>query len=287
MSFRPLSPLVSLAAATLMLSACGDNDGPLHTNEDAFRYEAPMAAGATAFVRTLRGSIDVTPSPDSVLRVRARLAWRGGVPQPSDIEVTGAAVPEGVLICARSRSGTCTTSSFSTSSSRRRGGLSIRRTNRSSDVKVHFTVEVPTGVRLDLIGIDAAITAAATAPIRAKTLNGDVTAVTAMGPIYAETMNGSVDARMSSLSGIDSVVVKTMNGDAWLFLPEQVSAQVDVSTVNGAIDTDFPALQNPGTAPRKRVRAALGEGTTPVRVRTMNGTAAIRRLDAEGRSYQP
>jgi hypothetical protein len=286
MSLRPLSPLVSLAAATLMLSACGDNDGPLHTNEDAFRYEAPMAAGATAFVRTFRGSIDVTPSPDSVLRVRARLTWRGGATPPTNVELTGSTTADGVLICARPENGTCTTTSFSTTTNRRRGGI-VRRSDRSSSARVHFTVEVPSGVRLDLVGIDASITAAATAPIRAKTLNGDVTAVTAVGPIYAETMNGSVDARMSSLTGIDSVVVRTMNGNAWLFLPEQVSAQVDVSTVNGAIDTDFPALQNPGTAPRKRIRAALGEGTTPVRVRTMNGTAAIRRLDAEGRSYQP
>jgi hypothetical protein len=235
----------------------------------------------------LRGSIDVTPSPDSMLRVKARVTWRGSAGQPSDIELSGAAVPEGALICARSRSGTCTTTSFSTSSSRRRGTLNLRRSNRSSDTKVHFTVEVPTGVRLDLLGIDASITAASTAPIRAKTLNGDVTVVTAVGPIYAETMNGSVDARMSSLAGTDSVVVKTMNGDAWLFLPEQVSADLDVSTMNGAVDTDFPALLNTGTTTRKSIRAALGDGTTPVRVRTMNGAAGIRRLDAEGRSYQP
>lgn len=287
MSFRPRLPFISLVTAALLLAGCGRDSGPLRTNENALQYEAVVGAGGTAFVRTLRGSIDVTPSADSVLRVRARVTWRGSAGQPSDIELSGAAVPEGVLICARSTSGTCTTTGFSTSSSRRRGGLNIRRSPRSSDAKVHFTVEVPAGVRLDLIGIDATITAAATAPIRAKTLNGDVTVVTAVGPIQAESMNGSVDARMSSLAGTDSVVVKTMNGDAWLFLPEQVSATLDVSTLNGTVDTDFPALLNTGTTPRKSVRAALGEGTTPVRVRTMNGTAGIRRLDAEGRSYQP
>jgi hypothetical protein len=276
-------PLVTLA---VLLGACAGESGPLHTNEEALRYEAPVAAGATAFVRTLRGSIEVTPSADSMLRVRARVTWRGNAGQPPELELSGAAVPEGVLICARTRTGTCTTTTFSTSTRGRRSGLSFRRRDRASDAQAHFTVEVPSGVRLDLLGIDARITAAATAPIRAKSLNGDVTVVTAVGPIQAETMNGSVDARMSSLAGTDSVIVKTMNGDAWLFLPESVSADVDVSTMNGTLDTDFPALRNTGSTPRKSVRATLGEGTTPVRVRTMNGTAGLRRLDAEGRSYQ-
>lgn len=287
MSFRSRRTPVTLAIVALLLGACGGDSGPLYTNENALQYEVPLAAGATAFVRTIRGSIEVTPSADSVLRVRARTTWRGRAGQPPDIELSGAEVAEGVLICARSRTGTCTTTSFSTSASRRRSGLSFRRSDRSSNAQVHFTVEVPTGVRLDLLGIDASITAASTAPIRAKTLNGDITVVTAVGPINAETLNGSVDARMSSLAGTDSVVVKSMNGDAWLFLPEQVSASVDVSTMNGTLDTDFPTLLNTGTTPRKSVRAALGEGTTPVRVRTMNGTAGLRRLDAEGRSYQP
>ena len=77
---------------------------------------------------------------------------------------------------------------------------------------------------------------------RARTANGDITVVTSRGPVRAETVNGDVDARMTTLEGTDSVIVKTLNGEAWAFVPEDAGLSVDIGITNGSLVTDFPTL---------------------------------------------
>ena len=269
-------PLVFIAV--LALAACDHETGPLQTRDDAFVYRLATDTGQTVHVRTMRGNITVEPSPDDTLRVNGSLAWRGENDPTRGLAISGRIDGSDVLICAVWGRGTCTRDRYESDlklSDRARG---------VSNAAVNFRVAIPHGVRLDLVAVDGSITSASSAPVNARSVNGDVTIVTARGPVRAETINGSVDARMASLSGTDSVVVKSLNGDAWVFLPEGVAATVDVSVTNGSVDTDFPefAGQTPG---RRSLRSTLGGGGTPVRVRTLNGTAGLRRLDAEGRSY--
>ena len=272
------SPLVFVLAAVALLTACRRESGPLQTRDNVFVYDLRTDSGQTVHVRTMRGNVTVEPSPDDTLRVRGSLAWRGGSDPTRGLDISARIVDANVLICAVWGRGTCTVERYSSDlkfSDRARG---------VSNSAVHFRVSVPQGVRLDLVGIDGSITSASTAPVNARSVNGNVTVVTSRGPIRAETVNGSVDARMSSLTGNDSVVVKTLNGNAWAYLPENVSATVDVGVTNGSVRTDFPALAGLASS-RRGLTGMLGSGTTPVRVRTLNGDAGVRRLDAEGRSY--
>jgi hypothetical protein len=274
MSFRPFPLLLATA-----LVACASDRGPLQSNPEAFAYSATLPNGMPVLVRNLRGAIEVEPSPDDSLRVTASTSWRGDADYPRGLVLSAASLPTGVLVCAIfGEDGACTPTDYKGSSknSFRLGG--------SSDVSVTFRLQVPAGVSLDLLGVDTRIISASSAPVKARTINGDVTVVTAVGPVRAETMNGDVDARMTTLTGPDSVVVKTMNGSAWAFLPESVAAMFEVSTLNGRVNTDFPSISANATG--KSLRGALGGGGTPVKVQTLNGTAGLGRLDAEGRSYQ-
>jgi len=264
-----------LLLTVVTAAACG-GAGPRHSDESAFRYEAPMATGTTAFVRNLSGAIDVDLSPDSILRVTGALSWRGRSRPPRDVRLTGETVAEGVLICARWGNGACTTETYSAKRVRLFG------IGGGSNANVRFRVQVPPGVKLHLLGINASISAAASAPIFARTVNGNIVAVTAVGPVRAVTTNGNVDARMTTLEGSDSVVVRSTNGNAWAFLGESASATVEVGTTNGRATTDFEGL---GTSSARAILGTIGSGGTPVRVRTTNGNASLRRLDAEGRSY--
>lgn len=273
MSFRP-----SMLIACLALAACEGPSGPLQTLDDAFVYTTDVPAGMPVYVRTLVGDIDVTPSDDDSLRVTAQMTWRGDEERPQGITLSGERLPTGVLICAIFPDGKCTAEDYSGKS---KDGF---RLGGSQDVHVHFTVQVPHGVRLDLIGVDGNVRSASSAPVRARTVNGDVTVVTSVGPVVAETINGDVDARMTTLSGRDSVIAKTINGDAWAFIPDSVAATVDVSTMNGSLITDFPEFVG-GRDNRKSVTGTLRGGGTPVRVRTLNGTVGLARLNAEGRTY--
>ena len=56
--------------------------------------------------------------------------------------------------------------------------------------------------------------------------------------------------------------------------------------MNGSVGTEFTAATIIERTPRKFV-GSLGKGTHPVRISTINGEAALRRLDAEGKSGNP
>jgi hypothetical protein len=274
MSFRPslfaLVPVLALAACDMQES------GPTHTREAAFQYVARLTPGSTLHVRTARGNIQVEPSPDDSVRVIGDLSWRGDGDPMDGISLSGTEVPSGALICAEwgRRRAACTTENYHADLS-----------GRAGRTKVSFRVLVPTGVRLDLLGIDGDIISASSAPVQARSVNGNVTVVTSVGPVQAETLNGDVDARMTTLAGSDTVIVKTLNGEAWAFLPEQVSASVDLQVSNGNLATDFAALATAARSTR-RLQAVLGTGTTPVHVKSLNGRVGLRRLDASGRAYE-
>ena len=284
-----MSSRLLLACTALALAACdvSTDERPRQYRNDVFVYATTVPAGQPVLVRNLRGTITVEPSADDTLRVAADLAWQGDAEVPNEIRFSGTQVAAGVLICSLFGDATCTPESYTGQSD---GGLRIGTGGArfslggKSNAKVSFRIQVPAGVKLDLVGVDADIVSASTAPVKARTVNGDVTVASAVGPVNIETVNGDIDARMTTLVGTDSVIAKTLNGSVWVFIPETASATVDAATTNGDLDTDFPVLRAP-TGTRKKLEATLGGGETPVYVRTLNGTVGIGRLDAQGRSY--
>ncbi len=273
-----MSARVSALVLLVAIAACDSSrpKGPQQSDPEALRYAAPMTAGQSLYIRNGRGSITVEPSADDSVRVHGTLLWRGDSRRPDGVVLTVGSVSDGALVCAQFEGGSCTTGDYQIKSNR----LNIF---GDLDVKVDFVVQVPTGVRLDLIGVDTRMLSASTAPVKARTVNGSITVVTSVGPVHAGTVNGSVDARMTTLSGSDSVVAKSLNGDAWVFLPEAAAVTVDAATTNGRLVTDFPAFVS-GSSSRKSLTGTLNGGGTPVRIRTLNGKVGLGRLDSLGRS---
>lgn len=258
---------------------CDDPEsGPLQTDRNAFTYSAHMQGERTLYLRNGRGVIDVEPSTDDTLRIEADISWRGGPERPDGVYLSATPTDNGILVCSKFGEGTCTVEDYAI-----KGGRGNPFGSRG--LRVAYRVKVPAGVKLDLIGVDTRITSASTAPVKAQSVNGDVTVVTAVGPVRASTINGDVDARMTTLAGSDSVVVSSLNGAAWVFLPETAAFTADLATTNGRAESDFPSFAG-GSASRKSIDGAINGGGRVVHVRTLNGRVGVGRLDAEGRSYQ-
>ncbi len=269
---RNLAGHGALLLAALAAAACDSERGPLQVRENMFTWHGTMDSGTTLIVRELRGGIEVVPSSSDTVRVTTRTEWRRGDPE-SDLSFSASEDSSGVVLCAVWGTGSCDREDYNANMGR-----------GSTDAKVYFRIEVPQGVRLDLLSIDGDIRAAASAPVDAQVLNGDIIVATAVGPVQAETLNGDVDIRMSSLTGTDSVVAKTMNGDAFVYIPDGIDATLDMSTATGSATSAFAVR---GTVESKRVGGVLGAGTHPIHLRSINGDVALRRLDAEGRSARP
>jgi hypothetical protein len=248
-----------------------------------------MVAGRTLALRNFAGSLTVEPAADDTLRIAADLHWRGDSTLPRDIAFRSDTMAGGLLVCAIVGDGACTADDYQVNSDGSGfsiGGGGIRLgMGGSARASVHFRVQVPSGVRLDLVMIDGNIVSASSAPVKARGVNGNVTIVTSVGPVQAKNVNGDVDVRMTTLSGSDSVQAETVNGSAFAFLPADVAATVDVRVTNGSAMSDFPGLAGGAERLSKSITGTLGSGGNPVRVRTLNGNAQLRRLDAEGRPF--
>jgi hypothetical protein len=237
-----------------------------------------MAAPGELHLRNLNGAIDVKPATDGNVTVTAETRWHRGNPKKDIRFVT---VPSGsdFTVCAVWSNGTCTATSYNT---RGNSFLHSLFSGGSSDATVNFTVYVPTGVKVDAFDINGRVSILATAPVKAHTINGSIKVGTSVGPVEATTINGSVDARMTTLSGDGPVKVETMNGNANAYVPAAFDGAVHVATMNGKAGSDFAVTVAGGSSRDNTIDGTVGPGARRVEVKSMNGNAWLRKLNADG-----
>lgn len=268
-------PLVALTS--LFAAGCdgGADAGATQVRDDVFVWSGLGAAGATLSVHDFAGDIEVRPSADDTVRVRARLEWRGAGDPGNDVHFTGANVGTGrdVLVCAILGDGRCTVDNYTANVKRR----------RNLNVKAHFMIEAPAGMRIVAQNLSGDVTVAASAPVEARTLSGDIRVATAVGPVRGETLNGDVDLRMASLApGTDSILGKSLNGDVYIYLRELQDVDVDLGVMNGGVSSTFQ-LTN-AVVDRKSLKVRVGTGARVLHGYVLNGSVALRQLDAEGKA---
>jgi DUF4097 and DUF4098 domain-containing protein YvlB len=107
------------------------------------------------------------------------------------------------------------------------------------------------------------------------TVNGSINVSTA-GLASAKTVNGSITATMGRADWSDALEFHTVNGAIELNLPAGLSTEVEAETLNGDIQTDFP-LTVTGRFSKRHLTGTIGGGGRELRLKTVNGSVAIRR----------
>lgn len=112
--------------------------------------------------------------------------------------------------------------------------------------------------------------------IRFQTLNGSVHLSDVAGDVSGSTTNGSltIDVAATGWQG-NGLRAETTNGSVNLNLPENFSAQVEVSTVNGRVKVDFPVTVSGEIG--KTISFQLGGGGPLIEAKTVNGSVHIGR----------
>jgi len=108
----------------------------------------------------------------------------------------------------------------------------------------------------------------------ARSSNGKVELDGHRGSIDASTSNGLISASVDEVAR-EGVVLATSNGRIVLDLPEKVDGDVDLQVDNGVIRNDR-SLGGGTRETNGRVRGTLGRGGAPIRLRTSNGSIALR-----------
>ena len=117
-----------------------------------------------------------------------------------------------------------------------------------------------------------------------KTLNGGVSLRRVGGTVRGSTTNGGVHVELAGARWDgEELNVKTTNGGVNIQMPNNYSAHLETSTVNGNVSSDFPMnvpLTERGRMP-KDISVDIGSGGSPIRVTTTNGGVRVGRSSGE------
>jgi len=106
-------------------------------------------------------------------------------------------------------------------------------------------------------------------------LNGGVSLKRIGGNVRGGTTNGGVAVELTGARWDgEALDVSTTNGGVSMSIPENYSAHLETSTVNGRLSIDFPGAQGSNS---RELALNLGGGGATIRARTTNGGVRIHR----------
>ena len=267
---KAYSRAVPLLALLLVALPAGAQER--QTDRNAFRWSGRVPQGAWVRVHNVSGAIRVERATGNEVEITATKSWRRGDPANVRIELKRYGPDNAnVIVCAFwTENATCDEDGYR---SRSEG----RRSNRNNDVSVEFTVRIPAGVKINVGTVNGEVAVdGATSEVRAGTVNGGVEAYSSGGPVTASTVNGNVHVRMGKLTGDSDLHYATVNGNVVVEFLGDVNADIELTTVNGRLQSDFPlALQ--GRIDPRHLRATIGNGGRRIRLTTVNGNVELRK----------
>lgn len=143
----------------------------------------------------------------------------------------------------------------------------------SGDVKIN---QVEGNVQANTASGDMEITRVH-GSVQANAASGDVRVLDAAGMVSARTASGDVDVELTRIEGTGELKFASASGDVTVKAPAQFDAQVELTTANGSIKTDFPLtiedLENHG----KKAHGQLGSGAVQMKVSTASGDIRLVR----------
>lgn len=112
--------------------------------------------------------------------------------------------------------------------------------------------------------------------VRFETTNGSVHLDKVGGDVDGTTTNGSLNIHLDGAKWEGrGLRAETTNGSVRMNLPDNYSAKVEVSTVNGRIHVDFPVTVSGEIG--KSLSFQLGSGGPTIEARTTNGSVSVER----------
>src|SRR4051812_15610904 len=299
---RSTLPVLLLALSVSGAVSAVANAQIVGRSETVYTWRGTIPAGGQFTVRNFNGPIDVRPSSGNTVELRAEKRPKGG----ADITDVGFEVRKSsngdVSICSTQNEDSCDGD---------RHGDDDDGWHRQTSVAM--TVLIPRGVRLKLATGNGAVSVEragsdvqastgngrvsiletegavnvstgngdvtvrnAKAMVHVSTGNGDVDVVTVEGPVEVSSGNGDIDVRMSALRAKEDMAFHTGSGDVKLTLPSSYNGELDASTGNGTIRSDFD-LKIKGQLSPRHVRATIGSGGPMLRMTTGNGEFEIRK----------
>jgi hypothetical protein len=244
--------------------------GDRQVQRDAFTLNERVPTGSWLRVRNLNGAIRTRASTSDRVEITATKSWRRGDPAAVRVE-TRKSGDGSILVCAYwSENATCDETGYRT---RNEG----RNRNNNNDTALDFEIRLPRGVKLGVWTVNGGVSVdGATDEVAAGTVNCEIDATSSGGPVTGSTVNGNVHAVMGRLGGSEDLNFSSVNGTVVAEFVGDIDANIELSTVNGRFQTDWPVTITGRLDPR-HLRATLGKGGRRIRLSTVNGNVELRK----------
>lgn len=246
--------------------------GPLAAQTDdgtTFRWSGGVPAAHFIRLHNLNGDVRVEQGNGPQVEVVAERVVKRG--DPKSVRFAVRTRPDGdVVVCALWKEGAeCTDDGPRTNSH--------TSWNSRNEISVTMRVRVPAGVKTYARSTNGNVAVDGVADeVDAASTNGDVNVRTRGGPVSAVTTNGSVSASLGALTGTAPMRFVSTNGAVTVTVPSNLSADVEMSTTNGEVVTDFPLTVN-GRISARRINGTIGGGGRSLVVRSTNGDVSLLR----------
>ncbi len=179
-------------------------------------------------------------------------------------------------------------------------GISLRtqypRTDHGIRASVRFEIQVPLGHRYSFDALktasgDVEMTAAAgdvhvktasgdihlkqvSGEMDVNTASGDVIIEGATGTANAHTASGDIEVNLEQIDGNGSMAFSSASGNVTIRVPARISANVQMSTASGKVQSEFPlSVDEHG----KKAWGVLGAGAIPLKISTASGDVKLTR----------
>jgi sarcosine oxidase gamma subunit len=219
-----------------------------------------LTGAAEVEVRNLNGAIEVEPSSDGQLHVRATRTAKAAD------EAAAKALLDKVEIVEDVSGSRVRLESKGPTTSGILGG----------NYKVDYALRVPAGMRVAVKTTNGHVSLANLGnTIEARTTNGGISGKGLTGPVEAGTTNGGIEIALDEVAA-GGISLETTNGGVDLSLPSAARADISARVVNGGISTGSLALERlDDRESRRKLEARINGGGPRIRLETTNGGISL------------
>ena len=168
------------------------------------------------------------------------------------------------------------------------------------DASVLFEVKVPRGVNyrydaissvsgdVDVSGVSGELTAKSVSgevtvkdvsgAVHASSVSGNVHVGKVGGTVSAKSTSGNVEVEIVSLNGAGNLEFGSVSGNVRVKLPDNLDAEVSLSTMSGDLKTDFPlTIEKSKWGSGQKANGRVGNGTRNLKMSSVSGDLSLLR----------
>jgi DUF4097 and DUF4098 domain-containing protein YvlB len=151
----------------------------------------------------------------------------------------------------------------------------------NTSASVNFEVRVPSLIDYNFERITSVSGHIEIADVRGRlhlnSVSGGITATNINGTVSAKSVSGSVEVDILSVEGTGDMQFNSVSGNVIVAVPGNLGASLDMSTLSGSLETNFPIqIQEKGFGPGRSARGTVGaRADYNLRLNTISGKVSL------------